>query len=154
MGETFSDFNGSELQQLECGEASGKLFDFNMEEEVRNQSLVLRAIQDGFISACNDVSEGGLAVALSECCFEHGVGAEITLDMDTALIFAETQSRFVLSVPQDKQLAFEKIYGARCRKVGSVTASSTLHITTNNDEFSVPVAELKAGWEQTISQHM
>lgn len=114
----------------------------------------MRAIKDGFVSACTDVSEGGLAVALSECCFEHGVGAAVALDMHTPRIFAETQSRFVLSVPQDKRSAFEQAYGAQFKQVGYVTDEAELRITTLDEQLSVSVDELKRCWETTISRHM
>lgn len=154
VGDTGDDFNGSELQNLECGKVTGALFNFNLEREVHNQNVVLRAITDGFVSACNDVSEGGIAVALSECCFEHGVGATVTLAMPTPRLFAETQSRFVLSVPRDKSAAFEAAYGADAVRVGEVTNTGTLCITTANEQISASVAELKQGWEETISCHM
>lgn len=154
LGATSDDFNGSELQNLECGCVSGKLFAFDLEAEVHNQELILRAIKDGFVSACTDVSEGGLAVALSECCFEHGVGATVALDMHTPRIFAETQSRFVLSVPQDKRSAFEQAYGAQFKQVGYVTDEAELRITTLDEQLSVSVEELKRCWETTISRHM
>lgn len=154
LGATHADFNGSELQNLECERVSGKLFAFDLEAEMRNQELILRAIKDGFVSACTDVSEGGLAVALSECCFEHGVGATVTLDMHTPCIFAETQSRFVLSVPADKRTAFEQAYGAQFKQVGYVTEEAELRITTLDEQLNVPVDELKCCWEKTISRHM
>ena len=74
--------------------------------------------------------------------------------MHTPRIFAETQSRFVLSVPQDKRSAFEQAYGAQFKQVGYVTEEADLRITTLDEQLSVPVDELKCCWEKTISRHM
>ena len=64
-----------------------------------------RAIRDGLVQACHDVSEGGLAVALAELCIAGGLGAVIDAlphgDLATAL-FAESIGRHVVEVrPQD-----------------------------------------------------
>ncbi len=68
---------------------------------------VHRAIREGLVLACHDLSEGGLAVAAAEMAFAGGVGAEVRLDRvprpnallrDEALLFSESCSRFLLEV--------------------------------------------------------
>lgn len=154
LGDTHADFNGSELQQLECGEVRGKLFDFDLQTEVRNQKIMLEAIRAGFISACTDVSEGGLAVALCECAFAHDLGFDISVDMPTPLVFAETQARFVFSVPSALKASFEETYGPHVTCIGRVTEEASLHLHTQDEDIHATISELKQGWEQTISRHM
>jgi phosphoribosylformylglycinamidine synthase len=60
-----------------------------------------RAIGDGLVRSCHDVSEGGLAVTLAEMCIAGRLGAEITdlpHDHRVAGLFAESQSRLVVEV--------------------------------------------------------
>jgi phosphoribosylformylglycinamidine synthase II len=48
------------------------------------QAVVREAVRDGALSSAHDIAEGGLAVALAECCLAGGLGAEIALDADVA----------------------------------------------------------------------
>ena len=69
------------------------------------QNAVRDLIQDGLVRSAHDCSEGGLAVALAECCFNPAgpLGAEVTLAAlpdvrHDELLFNESQSRIILSV--------------------------------------------------------
>ena len=73
--------------------------DIELEKGV--QRTCLEAIRSGIVRSAHDVSEGGLAVALSECCIEGGVGARVSFDEkvnNMSLLFGESQSRIILSV--------------------------------------------------------
>jgi phosphoribosylformylglycinamidine synthase len=64
-----------------------------------------RAIGEGLVQSCHDLSEGGLAVALAELCIAGRLGVAVTTlptsDLATAL-FSESQARFVVEVaPRD-----------------------------------------------------
>jgi phosphoribosylformylglycinamidine synthase subunit PurL len=48
------------------------------------QAAVREAVRDGSLSSAHDIAEGGLAVALAECCLAGGLGAEIALGADVA----------------------------------------------------------------------
>jgi phosphoribosylformylglycinamidine synthase len=77
--------------------------------EGRTQALCRRAIRQGIIVSAHDCSDGGLAVALGECCIQGGVGfragtalshSDASGRWDVAL-FGERQSRIVVSLPPD-----------------------------------------------------
>jgi phosphoribosylformylglycinamidine synthase len=79
----------------------------NLDREVALQALVLKAIEQGLVQSAHDCSEGGLAVALAECCLSAPsgpMGAEAVLDAGNlrrdSLLFGESQSRIVISVKQ------------------------------------------------------
>lgn len=65
----------------------------------------------GIVASCHDLSDGGLGVALSETAFSGGLGMELDLtsldnenvERNDYLLFSETQSRFVVTVPQSKK---------------------------------------------------
>jgi phosphoribosylformylglycinamidine (FGAM) synthase-like enzyme len=64
------------------------------------QAAVREAVRAGAVRSAHDIAEGGLAVALAECCLAGGVGAEVTLgDVPdvTAALFGEGPGGFVVS---------------------------------------------------------
>ena len=75
------------------------------------QNSVRDLIRAGFVKSAHDCSEGGLAVALAECCFnpEGLLGAEASLDASPSeaatVLFNESQSRIVISVAEDDAAA-------------------------------------------------
>jgi phosphoribosylformylglycinamidine synthase len=76
----------------------------DLEVEKQVQHVCLSAISEGLVRSAHDVGEGGLAVALAECCISGpgaGVGAVIELEgaiRPDALLFGESQSRIILTV--------------------------------------------------------
>ena len=82
----------------------------------------------GFVASAHDVSEGGVAVALAESTFgTAGLGASVALTgPETAALFSESQSRFILSVKKENQAAFEAIV-ADASLIGEVTADQQLN---------------------------
>ena len=66
VGEAKPEFAGSELQKLSEGKIFGRAPEIDLEVEKQRQQQILEAIQAGTIQSAHDLSEGGLAVALSE----------------------------------------------------------------------------------------
>jgi phosphoribosylformylglycinamidine (FGAM) synthase-like enzyme len=106
LGRTTSEFAGSHLD-LVLGAPDGAVGAAPQPDPAAPDRYrrLHRAIRDGLVQACHDVSEGGLAVALAELCIAGGLGAVIdTLphpEVATAL-FAESVGRLVVEVrPED-----------------------------------------------------
>jgi len=87
-------------------------------------AAVYHAIHQGSVRACHDLSEGGLAVALAEMAFAGGLGAKVylenvphTLDapslnwLAAALLFSESNTRFLCEVSGDRKADFEAALG-------------------------------------------
>lgn len=108
LGKTFADFDGSELQKMQLGRIEGVIRNFDLAVEKKNQELVLTAIQNGLIESAHDCSEGGLAIALAESAFKYQLGLSVQFGLPSAQLFAETQSRFVLTVAPENQTRFEE----------------------------------------------
>ncbi len=100
LGETKAEIGGSEFQYVIHGVTEGRPPTIDMQVEKKLQDTVRTAIQQGLVSSAHDCSEGGLAVALAECCIQGHVGAQVNftteLRPDFAL-FSESQSRILLS---------------------------------------------------------
>ncbi len=86
---------------------------FDLEMEKRLQRCCLEAMKRGLLNSANGCSEGGLVVALAECCTDSGLGItssewDIEGRLD-AYLFGEAQSRFVVSVPHKTTWKLRKL---------------------------------------------
>ena len=149
IGETHADFNGSEIQKMQLGRIEGQLRSFDLKEEKANQELVLKAIQVGLVASAHDCAEGGVAVALAESAFANELGLQVTLPLKKEYLFAETQSRFILSVSPQHQEAFETLIGRKAQHIGKVTETG-LVIHALDDVINCSTKEAKALWEDAI----
>src|SRR6266496_3365162 len=126
--------------------------------EIKIQIAVRDLIRQGLLKGAHDCSEGGLAVALAECCFnpEKLFGAEVDLKTGRTpaaiALFNESQSRIVISVApenlkktmsilQEQQIPFQSL-----GKVGG----NQLRIRVGSEEFSWPVGDLHDDWWTAI----
>lgn len=142
VGETGLDFAGSEIQKMLTGHISGKIMPFDLTTEKENQDLVLSAIQAGLVESAHDCAEGGLAFALLEGCSKNHLGLKATVNLPQVAFFSETQSRFILTVKQENQKAFEKLVGKKAEKIGRVTHDETFTLTGTDGKISASVTEL------------
>lgn len=150
VGETKADFNGTEIQKMQKGLIEGKLMDFDLAVEKANQDLVLSAIKADLVASAHDCAEGGLAVAVAESAFTNQLGVDITVEMPVENLFAETQSRFVLSVIPEKQAEFEALAGDKAVKIGEVTNTGDLKLTALGGEINVATKKAEELWEEAI----
>ncbi len=114
-GETFNEIGGSHYLMIEHGLKQGLPPRLNLAREKALHQFILAAADGKKLVSCHDLAEGGLTVALAECCLksEAGLGARIqglnglrkhgTALRDDALYFGETQSRVVISVKPEHQ---------------------------------------------------
>ncbi|MBM7580422.1 phosphoribosylformylglycinamidine synthase subunit PurL [Jeotgalibacillus terrae] len=150
VGETKTEFGGSELQKLTAGEISGKAPELDLTTELDRQEKVLTAIKQGLVQSAHDLAEGGLAVALAESAFGSGLG--VTAETEGSAVtelFSETQSRFLISVKPENQQAFEALTGAK--KIGEVTAQPVLKVVHNGSAvIDQPVEKFEESWRGAI----
>ncbi len=65
--------DGSEYQKVHYGRVEGRVPDVDLELEKQLQRVLREGIAAGLIKSAHDCAEGGLAVALAECCIASGV---------------------------------------------------------------------------------
>lgn len=151
VGQTHADFNGSELQKMLTGSIKGALFDFDLTTEIAHQQLVQQAIRAGIVRSAHDLAEGGLAVGLAECCFGQQLGASVDVAMPASWLFAETQSRFIITVPAAQAAAFSQMAGEQAQRIGTVTAATDLVIKTNTETLTLDIVTSKQQWEGALA---
>ncbi|WP_395520864.1 phosphoribosylformylglycinamidine synthase subunit PurL [Enterococcus faecium] len=150
LGKTFADFDGSELQKMQLGRIEGVIRNFDLSIEKRNQELVLTAIQNGLIESAHDCSEGGLAIALAESAFKHQLGISVQFELSSAQLFAETQSRFVLTVAPENKTQFEEMMGDSAILAGKVTEEAMIEISATDGQIKIETAVARKCWEDAI----
>ena len=96
---------GSEYLALIHKQITGDAPPIDLQLEKQLQDFILDAIKQGIIESAHDISEGGLAVALAECCItgnNKAIGAKIEIPSGgirpDILYFSEGQSRILVSV--------------------------------------------------------
>lgn len=152
IGETFPEFAGSELQKLSEGKIYGKAPAIDLEVEQARQKALLKAIRTGLVQSAHDVSEGGIGVALAESVISsQGLGANVTLAGESALLFSETQSRFIVSVKKEHQEAVEKLV-KDAELIGEVTSDSALSVQSQEGQqwIHAQTEELESAWKGAI----
>ncbi|MCP3762321.1 phosphoribosylformylglycinamidine synthase subunit PurL [Domibacillus sp. A3M-37] len=152
IGDAANEFGGSELQKMmNDGKISGKSPAIDLSVEKTRQDALLAAIHSGLVQSAHDISEGGFAVALVEKLFGTSFGANVSLEGEaTAALFAETQSRFVVTVKAEYKEAFEATV-QDAKQIGEVTAQPVVSILINGEEVvQAPVNELEDAWKGAI----
>jgi phosphoribosylformylglycinamidine synthase len=121
-----------------------------------------RAIADGLVAACHDLSEGGLAAAAAEMAFAGGLGAELQLanvptaaPMESAaLLFSESNTRFMCEVAAEDAASFEaQLNGIPLGRVGVVRDDQRFVIAYDDQAaplVDVSIVELKEAWQRTL----
>lgn len=82
---------------------------FELDEEFELQKNIQNLISEKLVASVHDISEGGLFVTLVESGMVGNLGFEINCDPEfrkDAYLFGEAQSRVVVSVKPDKEVAF------------------------------------------------
>jgi phosphoribosylformylglycinamidine synthase len=157
VGTTRAEFGGSLWAEIR-GLAGGFVPKVDAEAGLATFRGLHRAISDGLVRSCHDLSEGGLAVALAESAFAGGFGAEVTLKdvpragdavSDAAMLFSESASRFLLEVePARHEGLAAALAGVTFAKIGETTAASRLTIDglAGNRVIDAPLADMEDAW--------
>ena len=140
------------------GRADGPPPPVDLAHEKRVGDYVRGLIRDGVATAVHDVSDGGLAVALSEMAMASGIGADVSLPFPTDPIpvwFGEDQGRYIVTVDLDgeelRMLMDEaKTEGIAAPRIGT-TGGTELKL---HGARGIPVADLKAAHEGWFPRFM
>ena len=134
--------------------------DLKLEQAV--QKTCLEAIEKGLVNSAHDCSEGGLAVAMAECCISNKdkmIGANINkLNYDMrldVLLFGESQSRIILSCSKDSVVKLRKIaleFKAPFYVIGE-TGGRVLRILNDTEELIyLSLEDLNEEWSGSLKK--
>lgn len=126
--------------------------------EKRNGDFVRSAIRNGQVTACHDISDGGLAIALAEMCMASGKGMEIDpgdADAAHALLFSEDQARYAVTVSKDFARFFATTAegaGVPFRELGTVGGNAL--VLKGQATASISIADMTAAHESWFPDYM
>ena len=125
-------------------------------EEVKNQIFALTdCIDDGLVFSCHDISDGGVASALSEMTFGNNIGCEVKIDSNLSkkqLLFSETGG-FIVEVSTENIEEIKSVfsnYSLDVFKIGS-TGGNTIQI---NDVINISVNKTKEAWTNGLPEKL
>jgi phosphoribosylformylglycinamidine synthase len=131
----------------------------DLEYEKRVQAAIREIVAAGLAESAHDLSDGGLAVALAECCFgTAAIGAQIDIDSDLRpelLAFHEGPSRVLISTANAVEVvAIAQRHGVDAPLVG-VTIEGGMEIRQRGNTLgSWDIAALKAAYEGALEAHV
>lgn len=151
VGKTYDDYSGSEIQKLIQHQISGRIKHFDLQTENKNRKLVYQSIVNHLVQSVHDLSEGGLGVSIAETLFKHDFGFNGQLDLLGRQLFAETQSRYVITVAPKQKNAFEKLMGDCVKQIGQITKEPIVKIKLNDQDVNMNETDLKQKWERGLN---
>ena len=169
LGITRDDLSISQYAACEGTLPDGRVSDtrvpvLDLESEIAVQTACRRAAENGLLRSAHDCSDGGLAVALAECCFSSlnraafGADVDITGEYDLATrLFSETPSRIIISFDESALGDIEEIVAAAAcpmTLLGNV-GSNRLRIESDGEEvIQLDVTEMESVWRGSLASKL
>jgi phosphoribosylformylglycinamidine synthase II len=173
MGELQGELGGSEYLKTVHGQVRGIPPRVDLARERAIQQLLPALIQERLVESAHDVSEGGVAVTLAECCFDTG-GIGVTVDLPAASgpawegaaggAASDEQTLFGESVPvvvvsadpatADAVVARAQAAGVPARVVGRTGGSEIRLAIAGREALALGVAEAERAWGTAIEARM
>jgi phosphoribosylformylglycinamidine synthase II len=159
LGRTREELGGSEYLKVVHNLVKGTppWIDLKLEQAIQN--CCIDAIERGILRSAHDISDGGLAVALAECCIggaDKPLGVRIEMRemiRGDALLFSESQSRIVVSLQEKDLVQLQEIasgQGVALQVIGAV-GGSRLSI---QPILQLPVDELRSIWSSALGDRL
>ena len=152
IGSSHNDLGGSEYLKLVHGLLGGRPPALDLTRERAVMKLVLAAAQSGLLRSAHDCSDGGMLVALAECCLLGGIGVrcpalqpEAPLRLDAAF-FGESPGRFIVSAASRAMPELQTL--ARRHHVEiSLLGMAGGQVLEFEGQLRLPLAEIRQAWE-------
>jgi phosphoribosylformylglycinamidine synthase len=152
LGATSADLGGSEFLKVVHGRVAGPPPRLELAAERALLALMAEASSQGLLRSAHDPSDGGLAVALAECCFagdQPGLGGRFELPAGFRpdhLLFSESPSRMVVSTRHEGRLQeLARRHGVPCHRLGAV-GGDRLVLSQGPVLVDLPIDRLLEAW--------
>ncbi|MEO6845951.1 MAG: phosphoribosylformylglycinamidine synthase subunit PurL [Chthoniobacterales bacterium] len=162
LGDLGDELGASHYLKVIHGRKEGRPPRLDYATEKGIHDAVLSLIRIGLLQSAHDCAEGGIAVAVAECCLsaDKPLGATIRLDAeglrDDQVLFNESQSRILVSVKRANAAATLSLLawrGISAKRLGEV-GGTDLKIAVNGRETAWELEPLRAAWMDTIGELM
>jgi phosphoribosylformylglycinamidine synthase subunit PurL len=130
----------------------------NLDDERALQIFIASAIRDGLVKSAHDVSEGGLAVALAECCYSNlhrgPIGTEVEIPSHLEIrkdLFGEVSTRVLMSTTNPAALRKRaEAGGLNFRELGKIGGKRLIFHYEGVRIVDIDVDELESAWRQAL----
>ena len=154
------EFSSSEYSKALQGIVAGQPPAIRLSAERQLIELLVSLAGTGHVLSAHDLSDGGLAVTLAECCFAaRDLGADVKFDDQAPAeyaLFGESGARAVVSVAAEQVSRIRELAGkqkVRVREIGKVTRDNVLRIQYNGHTVvESPVPALKDTWANSLER--
>ena len=158
--EEVKEFSSSAYAKVIAGIVAGAPPAMDIAAEKRLIECLAALAAEGAIRSAHDVSDGGLATTLAECCFaSQGLSARVTLaarEPAEAALFGERGARAVVSVAQGsiaRVLAIARQYPVAAQEIGQVTWGGEFRIEWNaHTVIRSGVSDLRDAWANSLER--
>jgi len=163
LGETRDELGGSEYLAVMHGLIRGVPPALDLKREAALQRVLVEGAARGAIRSAQDCSEGGLAVAVAECCVGTGLGAGVDVQSvasaagfgDVSTLFAESASRVVVSVAPAREaelLSLAARAQVPAQRIGVVTGDRVRIVIDGRTVIDEPLADVERTWATAIER--
>jgi phosphoribosylformylglycinamidine synthase len=152
VGSSNNDLGGTEYLKVVHDRVAGRPPALDLTREKAVNKLVLAANRANLLRSAHDCSDGGMLVALAECCLLGGIGVrcpplspEAPVRLDAAL-FGESPSRFIVSV-QSRAMPEMQTLARRHHVEISLLGLAGGESIEFEGQFKLSLAEMRQAWE-------
>ena len=166
LGRGHGELGGSQYLQTMHGLLRGVPPAADLDAERRLQRLLVDAAAAGLLRSAQDCSEGGLAVALAECCFDtDGIGADVDIPLDVeggrplaleATLFGESAARVIVSADPaaaDELVRRATAAGVPARAIGETGGVRVRVRVDGQAAIDVDLREAEHAWESGLERY-
>ena len=161
LGITRKEMAGAEVMS-ELKLSGGRVPAVDAPSALARYRTLYKAIQAGLVSACHDLSDGGLAVAVAEMCIGGRIGAVVDVEAVKAVesltlterLYGESASRLLVSVARSDVPAFEAMFAAQigvsASRIGEVREGALSFVSGHDPLFAHDVEDLARAFKGTL----
>jgi len=161
VGDTRKELGGSHYYAIR-GHIGSRVPKVYPETGKKLMDALSSATAKGLVRACHDCSEGGIGVAAAEMAFAGGLGMTLNLkdvplaepiERDDLILFAESNSRFLVEVSPEKKKDFQKaMSGTAFAEIGRVTDGGAFEVYGRDGKkiLQATISELKEAWQKPL----
>ena len=164
LGESRAELGGSEYLKVLHGLVRGVPPALDLVREAALQRLLVEGIAAGVIRSAHDCAEGGLGIALAECCFDTRLGASVDVSsVETeaafaviATLFSESASRVIVSAAPgavSDLLTRARSMNVPATRIGTVGGSRIRISVDGRPVLDEPLAEAEDLWSSSLERH-
>jgi phosphoribosylformylglycinamidine synthase len=131
-----------------------------LDDERALQRMVLAAIQDSLVKSAHDTSDGGLAIAIAECCYataeRPAIGASVKIPSNLEAckdLFGEYPSRILLTSKNPSEILKRAgAAGLRGTEIGAVGGKRLILNYEGQTAVDLEIGELETVWRRAFSK--